>query len=114
MTNWHIPSSVYRKLRTPAIISSILVLPFTILELMNRRNFQECFPIALFVFMWLLSLSFILVLTPIVRNSEARNRNIANPLGLLPRIAFLVLVTWVWMAVVLDQMPCFLGVPNCD
>jgi hypothetical protein len=32
----------------------------------------------------------------------------------LPRIATLIFIAWMWVAVVLDQMPCFLGVPNCD
>jgi hypothetical protein len=24
------------------------------------------------------------------------------------------LIAWLWISIVLDRMPCFLGVPNCD
>jgi hypothetical protein len=63
--------------------------------------------------MWLLPLSFILIVMPIVRNL-AGNRNLANRVRLLPRIALATLIAWLWIGLILDQMPCFLGVPNCD
>jgi hypothetical protein len=101
-------------LRLPAIISSALVLPFMILELVNRRSFHEDFPIVLFGLMWLLSVAFILILRPIVRNIRAENGIMVNPIGLLLRVAFLIPIAWLWVGLILDQMPCFLGVPNCD
>jgi hypothetical protein len=100
--------------RTPAIISLVLVLPFIALELINRRGFDEGFPLALFAVMWLLPALFILVVTPIVHDLRAGSRTAANPRSLVPRVAFLILITWFWVALVLDQLPCFLGVPNCD
>jgi len=103
-----------RNLRAPAIISSVLVLPFMILEFVNRRAFHEDFPIPLFAIMWLLPVSFILILTPIVRRLRAQERSAANPLSLLLGAVLLVLLAWLWVGLILDQMPCFLGVPNCD
>jgi hypothetical protein len=38
----------------------------------------------------------------------------ANPINLLLRVAFLALIAWMWGGILIDQMPCFLGVPNCD
>jgi len=64
--------------------------------------------------MWLLLLSFIVILMPILRSVPAGNRNMPNPLSVLPRIVLLILIGWLWVSLVLDQMPCFLGVPNCD
>jgi len=26
----------------------------------------------------------------------------------------LILIAWLWAGALVDQMPCFLGVPNCD
>ncbi len=101
-------------LKVPAIVSAVLVLPFMILELVNRRDFHDGFPIVLFGLMWLLSLSFIVILMPVLRSPPAGNRNMPNPLSLLPRIVFLILIAWLWVDLILDQMPCFLGVPNCD
>jgi len=106
--------AIFTTLRSPAIISSILVLPFMILELMNRRSFHEGFPIPLFGILWLLPVAFILILMPIVRNVQAGNRIMADPISLLLRVAFLILIAWLWSGIILDQMPCFLGVPNCD
>jgi uncharacterized membrane protein len=106
--------NILANLRSPAIFSLLLVLPFMILELVNRRNFNAGFPIPLFVFMWLLPMLFILILMPIVRNVRAGNSIVVNPIILLIRVIFLALIIWMWFGIVIDQMPCFLGVPNCD
>jgi hypothetical protein len=106
--------NILTNLRSPTIVSFILVIPFMILELVNRRNFNEGFPIPLFVFMWLLPMLFILTVMPIVRNVLAGNSIIANPVILLLRVVFLAFIVWMWFGILIDQMPCFLGVPNCD
>jgi lysylphosphatidylglycerol synthetase-like protein (DUF2156 family) len=103
-----------RNLRTPALISSVLVLPFMTLEFVNRRAFDEGLPVPLFAIMWLLPLSFILILMPIVRNLRAQERSTANPLSSLLGVVCLILLAWLWVGIIHDQMPCFLGVPNCD
>jgi hypothetical protein len=101
-------------IKLPAIISFVLVLPFIILEWVNRQHFHEGFPILLFGFLWLLSTAFMAILMPIVRNVRAGNNILANPLFLLFSFVFLLSIAWEWSALVIDQMPCFLGVPNCD
>jgi len=106
--------NILTSLRSPALISLLLVLPFVILELVNRRNFNEDFPFPLFIFMWLLPVLFILTLMPIVRSVRAGNSITANPIIFLIRVAVLSFLLWMWFAIVIDQMPCFLGVPNCD
>jgi hypothetical protein len=98
----------------PAIISFALVLPFMILELVNRREFHESFPIQLFVIMWLLPVAFILILMPIVRNVRTGNSLMAHPVILVIRVVFLVFIAIMWTRTVIDQMPCFMGVPFCD
>jgi hypothetical protein len=72
--------NVLTNLRAPAIIGFVLVLPFMILELVNRRNFHEDFPIPLFGFLWLGVSSIILILMQIVRNIRAGNNLMANPI----------------------------------
>ena len=106
--------NIFTNLRSPAIIGFILVFPFMILELVNRRNFNEGFPIALFGFLWLLPTLFIITIMPMVRNIGAGNSIIANPIILLLRVVFLAFIAWMWVSLVIDQMPCFLGVQNCD
>jgi hypothetical protein len=106
--------NILTNFRSPTIISLVLVFPFIILELVNRRNFNEGFPIPLFGILWLLPMIFIFTLMPILRNVQAGNSIIANPINLLLRVAFLAPIAWMWVGILIDQMPCFLGVPNCD
>lgn len=112
--NWHSLSGLPRKLRTPAIVSLLLVLPFVILEVINSRDVHEGFPIVLFGLMWLLPLSFILIALPIVRSPRTESRIPASWLGLLPRFVLVVLIAWIWVGLIRDQLPCFLGTPDCD
>jgi hypothetical protein len=101
-------------LKWPALISAALVLPLMILEWVNRRAFHEGFPIPLFTTLWLLLVVFMLILRPILRNVRAGNRSMGNPLILALKVVILLLIAWLWISILMDQMPCFLGVPSCD
>ncbi len=102
------------KIKLPAIISFMLVIPFLTLELLNRRGYNEDFPIVLFGILWILPIAFILLLIPIIRNVRSGNNISSNPYSLLLRIILMAFTAWVWTAVIIDQMPCFLGLANCD
>lgn len=102
-----------RRFRTPALVGFALVLPFLILEVINRRGFHEDFPITLFGLLWLLPFSFVLIFMPLVRGPSARSRGLVARL-LLPRAVLLPFIAWFWISLTADQLPCFLGVPNCD
>jgi hypothetical protein len=62
-----------------ALISVLLILPFMIMEVVNRRNFNEDFPIMLFFVMWLNLFAISLILLPIVRGRRTGNHDMANP-----------------------------------
>ena len=102
------------KLKLPVIFSSLLVLPFVFLELINERSFHEGFPFVLFGILWLLPIAFFSVLLPIVRDVRTGNNIFANTDKLLLKVAFLAIIALLWGGIILDQFPCFLGVPNCD
>lgn len=106
--------NIFTNFKSPAIIGLLFMIPFMIMEVVNTQNFNAVFNIPLFGIMWLLPTIFIIILVPIVRNIRAGNNMMANPINLLLRVVFLVLIAWVWMGALIDQMPCFLGVPNCD
>ena len=102
-------SSRLARVRTAALVSTALVLPLLILEL--RNNASE-FPSVLFAVLWLLPFAFVMLFQGAV-GSGARTNTLAymrRPLA----AACLVFIAWFWVVVVIDQMPCFLGVPNCD
>jgi glucan phosphoethanolaminetransferase (alkaline phosphatase superfamily) len=97
-----------------ALGSFVLVLPFAVLEAVSSTLTRQNAPdvIVLFGFLWLLTAAFFVVLIPIVRS--VRTGKVAQPLRLLLGVAVLLVIASVWGSVVADQMPCFLGVPNCD
>jgi hypothetical protein len=100
-------------LKWAALISSILVLPFAILEVLNHTITRQNAPglILLFGLLWLLPMAFIVILAPMVR---AGNSVTAKPVNFLSRVALLALIAMMWGGLMIDQIPCFLGVPNCD
>jgi len=106
--------NIFTNFIIPAIISSLLILPFVNLELVNRQGFHEGFPFVLFVLMWFLQTAFIIVLIQIVQSVRKGNRLMANPLDLFLKVSFLALAVWMWSGILMDQMPCFLGLLNCD
>jgi hypothetical protein len=61
------------------LISFLLILPFMIMEVVNRRNFNEDFPVMLFFVMWLNLFAISLILLPIVRGRQTGNHDMANP-----------------------------------
>lgn len=95
--------------RLPAVISAIVVLPFITLELINGGG--DSFPFVLFGFLWLLSLAVVSPLVSLLRTTRVVGQ---PPHRLLPAIALMILAAVLWTSLVADQMPCFLGRPNCD
>ena len=94
--------------------SVALVLPFILLELINRRVFNEEFPFGLFAILWVVAFSFILILRRVMSDLRSRGTARRRPLSTTVRLASLVFLAWSWVALIQDQMPCFLGVPLCD
>jgi hypothetical protein len=96
------------------LISATLVAPFIVLELVNRMTYHEDFPFLLFTFMSLHSLFISLLLTPAVRRLRAERSLRALGFGHWAGLLLGLLLIFVYANVVIDQLPCFLGVPNCD
>jgi len=103
-------------LRSPAIISFLFMLPFAVLEFIFNTVTRQNVPglIVLFSSLWVLPLVFIAIIIPIVRDVRAGKSVLSNPVSLFLKVTFLVFVAFVWGSILIDQMPCFLGVPNCD
>jgi hypothetical protein len=95
-------------------VSLLLTLPFLFMELVNRHAYQEQIPYSLFGGMMFFPLAFILILLPILRAIRSGNRARINAVTLLFGIFFMIVLAGLWFTFVIDQMPCFLGVPNCD
>ena len=75
-----IMQTMFKTLGSSALISLLLILPFMIMEVVNRRNFNEDFPNMLFFVLWLNLFAISLILLPIVRSRWIGNQDMANPL----------------------------------
>lgn len=108
--------TITKDLGLAAIISFMLLLPFAILEALNNTITRQNAPglLLLFGLLWLLPTVFIVILIPMVRTVRAGNSIMANPISLVFKVAFLALIITIWGWGFIDQLPCFLGVPNCD
>ena len=111
-----------RSAKAPALIGLIFVLPFAILELVSNPlttlralHLQHLTSLTvLFGLLWLLPTLGFAVLMSIVRKIRSGDPIRAHPVFLLLKVIVLVSIAWAWGGLVIDQLPCFLGVPNCD
>ena len=101
-------------LKIPSLVSLLLVTPFMGMEFVNRRQFHEGFPLALFFVLWILPFAFIAIVTPLARDARAGVDILARPLSLGLKAASMLALALMWFALLADQMPCFMGVPMCD
>ncbi|MBX3013695.1 MAG: hypothetical protein KF832_19395 [Caldilineaceae bacterium] len=113
LSQWRIRG---KDVSTAVLTSTTLVFPFLILEAIFQPITLQSIPslAILFALLWLLPLAFMLTLTPLVRTARAGAMLMTNPLPTLLKVAFLAILFLFWSSLLLDQLPCFLGVPNCD
>lgn len=102
------------KLIGAAAVSFLLVLPLMIMEVVNRRNLPEGFPVVLFITMWLMATIFGFVALSVGSSLIAEDGLRRQPVRLLLGAVFALSIAVFWSGLLVDQMPCFLGVPNCD
>lgn len=96
------------------LIGLLSALPFAIMELVNRRAYGEPFPFPLFIGLGLMGTIFAATLIPMIKEVRDRKATKPNWGTLLLRAAILLSVAIGWVALVADQMLCFLGVRYCD
>jgi magnesium-transporting ATPase (P-type) len=74
-----IMQTMLKTLGSSTLISLLLILPFMIMEVVNRRNLNEDFPFMLFFVMWLNLFTISLILLPIARGRRTADQEMANP-----------------------------------
>jgi len=102
------------KFGLPLIATMLLVIPFILMELVNRRTFNETFPFQLFGFMGVMALAFSFAGSAFLRQLRLGKNNPGAILRLVLLMVVIGLSAWSLTGLLTDQMPCFLGVPNCD
>ena len=71
--------TMLKTLGSSTLLSLLLILPFMIMQVVNRRNLNEDFPFMLFFVMWLNLFAISLILLPIVRGRRTADQGMANP-----------------------------------
>ena len=104
--------------RSAAVFGLLLSLPFAVLELAFRGFVRPdsrfvLDSMALFGFLWTLPFVFASVGQSLLRAVRIDLRALTRP-PMMARVIVLVLIALLWGALVYDQLPCFLAVPNCD
>ena len=94
-------------------ISFVTVLPFILMELINAQA-PGTFPFMLFGFLWLVSFLFMLLLSATIRSHRHVEDPLRNVVIHVAKFLTLVLLAGLWITIIKDQLPCFLGFPNCD
>jgi len=75
-----IMQTTLKTIGSSAFIGFLLIIPFMIMEVVNRRNFNEDFPFMLFFVLWLNLFAISLILLPIMRGRRTGNHDMANPI----------------------------------
>lgn len=107
-------SARFATLRNATLAGLLMVLPFIMLEAITTSGFARSgFPLVLFIVMWLFAALFVLMLMPIIHSVRAGNLAMTNRPSLALKVVLLGVIAWAWIALVIDQMPCFLGAGGC-
>ena len=96
-----------------AAISTLLVLPLALLEARHESLTAGRGALVLYAVLWIVPVACSVSAAPLIkayRGAAGPGRSITGWL----RVLLLVLLAGFWIGLVVDQMPCFLGVPNCD
>jgi hypothetical protein len=118
--------------RSAAIAGAILALPFALLYSMLALHMEPPLHLleslvtvgpdqpnvvgsAIVLGAWLLSVvAFVVTLSPIVRDARAGRGLTTQPVNLALAGVILFFVGGFVVSLVVDQYPCWIGVPNCD
>jgi hypothetical protein len=117
--------------RSAAILGAVLALPFALLYSLLVLHIEPPLRVleslkvapdqpniigsAIVLGAWLLSVAaFIVTLSPIVRDARAGRPLVTHPVNLALASVILLFVVAFVVSFVVDQYPCWIGVPNCD
>jgi hypothetical protein len=71
--------TILKPLGLSVLISLLIIVPFMVMEVVNRRNLNEEFPFMLFFVMWLNLFAITSILLPIMRGRRTGNHDMADP-----------------------------------
>lgn len=115
--------------RSAALIGFVLCLPTTVLfslvllsiepslgplDPLLRADGSHLGSMIVLGLLLLLPVALVINLAPIIRSARAGNGIAAHPVNLVLAVAILVILAVILGSFIVDQSPCWIGVPNCD
>jgi hypothetical protein len=97
-----------------AVAGLVATMPFMVLQWVNMRDFWTDFPIPVFGSLWIFAAVFLGTIRAVINQARMPGKTVASKMLVVVGMVFAFAVAMVWIGFVVDQMPCFLGVPNCD
>ena len=96
-----------------SILSLVLCVPLAILQARRGISAESADGVVvLFAILFALPAAAIALLLPLLRARHGRRFATLRPM--LFRTGVALVLAAAWILIVIDQIPCFLGVPNCD
>jgi hypothetical protein len=93
----------------------ILAFTFDIMKRLNTFSLKNAADyIVVFGLLWLGMTAIIFILRQLVRNIRAGESLLAHPAKMILAVAALSCIALFVGGIIVDQYPCWLGVPNCD
>ena len=106
-----IMQTILKTIAPSALIGFLLILPFMIMEIVNRQTFSEGFPFMLFFVLWLNLFVISLMVLPIVRGRQTGKHGMAKPVPTRgnnvftnPRTALIISIVLILSVVVLSLL----------
>ena len=106
---------IAQKFAIASVVGLLLVAPLAFLEFKYATGSRQSLDYAaLFGLMWLLPVAFVMIAAPVLHKFRAGHTLHRPPVVLGIKLVLLIFLAGIWIAIVRDQLPCFIGVPNCD
>lgn len=97
-----------------AVAGLVVTMLLMVLQWVNMRDFRTDFPLAVSVPLWVFAAAFLTITGAVLRQARTPGKTMAGKMWSAAGIGLAIVIAMVWIGFVADQMPCFLGVPNCD
>lgn len=106
---------VFLNPKTSILIGFLITLPFMFMEFATSSNLPRSnFPIQLFIFMWIIASIFLLLINSTLETIQGKNyQKKKNYLIITIKIIFGGILAYIWITIIIDQIPCFLGATGC-
>lgn len=105
---------LFLSFKKPAVLGIVSTLPFAFLEIVNGTKYGNAFPIGIFTILFITSLLFWFVFELITKSKKVENGNLKKIAVFVFRVLLLICLLVLFVNIIIDQWPCFMGMPNCD